>query len=182
MKYEYCRCLLTYITTIILYGWDNVNWFLFDILVPHTNFNKSQTTSQGVPGNTWLTHFRKNNGRNQRKYMILHMTSIRSIFTPLRPRDDALLVKMYSMQIFRYLGLVVKVLFKVRKSVLSNQVRYLFSTSIRRCLAPQGICKKISALQYIPIYAQIRKCSSPVAGSVYSGTTGCHNGKVRCRQ
>ena len=32
-----------------------VKWFYSDILVPHTNFNKSQPTFQVVAGNTVLT-------------------------------------------------------------------------------------------------------------------------------
>ena len=46
--------------------------FFFDVKVPHTNFNKSRSMFQGVPGNTGLPLV-KNNGRNQRKYINFHI-------------------------------------------------------------------------------------------------------------
>ena len=56
MKCEHLTRVLIYITTIIWLA-DLIRQFncLFDILVPHTNFNKQQQTFQGGPGNSRLT-------------------------------------------------------------------------------------------------------------------------------
>ena len=73
---------------------------------------------QGVLGNTGL-NFRKNNGGNQRKYIILHIDEHQVHFYS-RSSGDALSVKMYSTYIFQYPGMVVKVFIKVRKIPIIN--------------------------------------------------------------
>ena len=55
-----------------LYNWDASVFFLFTILVPNTNFNKSQPKFQGVPGNAELT-LSGNKGTYQRKYVIFQI-------------------------------------------------------------------------------------------------------------
>ena len=79
MKYECFTCLLTYIVTMILYSWDTSIDFSLWHLVLHTNFNKSQPMFQGAPGNTGLT-----TGRNQSKYIFLHIGAKQGIVSLLR--------------------------------------------------------------------------------------------------
>ena len=100
---------------------------------------------------------------------ILFFTSTNIIFrfTSSQSSGKTLLVRIFSTQIFQYPGLVVKGLIKVRKYVESNWTRCLFFTNIEKYLAFQGICKNMSALQCIPVYVEIRKYSSPVAGSAF---------------
>ena len=59
---------------------------LFDILVPHTNFNKSQPTVQGA-----VLTLSENSGRNQREYIILHInqTQIHFYLIAVQQRDTS---------------------------------------------------------------------------------------------
>ena len=118
MQYEYFTCLLTYmaITTMTLYMCDTSCFFVFDVLVPHTNLIKSQLKFQGVPSNTGLTLSEEWSWKSQETCFML--ASNRSVFTSSRYSGEAFPVKMYSAYICQPTRrLIVKGLIKTRKLV-----------------------------------------------------------------
>ena len=118
MKCQYFTCSLIYITAIILYRWDTwIDFSLWNFSATH-EFQQTQPTFQGVPGNIGLALFfffffeggggggggrwggggGVGNGRNQRKYiniLFLILFSIRSVITSSRSSGETLVVKMY---------------------------------------------------------------------------------------
>ena len=91
---------------------------------------------------------------------------IRSAVTSSRCGDEALLTKMYTTYICQYPVLAAK-----GWITFSNQTSSLFYTNMEKSSAFHCICKVVPALQHIPLYVQITKYFSPVAGNVF-GTMG----------